>query len=454
LLDLRILNGTLVGDGLSGPFDIGIEGGQIAEIEQIGAVSPARAEIDATGLHLLPGAIDVHFHCRAPSRPERGDFASETAAAAAGGVTTVFEMPISDPACSTPEVFRSRQALASAQARVNIGLYSGAVLGSPERAAEMAELGAVGFKLFTVAPPHGRENEFAGLWATDEGDILESLQAVESTGLPCVVHAENDRLVRHFADDVSADGIPLRPPVIEATAVASVAALAKEAGARIHIAHVSSRAALGAFRAAIALGADVTGETCPQYLALDSDAVQLYGGVAKVAPPLRPREDVEALWEALSDGTLNLVASDHSPFLLHEKQVAYAQAPQGLPSVELLVPVLLDAAVRGRLPLESAIACLTSAPARRFGLYPRKGVLAVGADADLVTIALDQEYRPTPDTLVSRAAGCAIVFAGMSLRARVEQTVVNGIVVYDRGRLMEEQGGRFVPGPAAFLERV
>src|SRR5439155_11646640 len=163
----------------------------------------------------------------------------------------------------------------------------------------------------------------------------------------------------HFASRAISDGIPLRPPVVEATAIASVAALAKEVGARIHIAHVSSRAALDALRGAIALGAEVTGETCPQYLALDSDAIRRHGGVAKVAPPLRQHDDVEALWEGLRDGTLSLVASDHSPFLLHEKEVSYAEAPQGLPTVELLVPVLLDAAVRGRLPLEVAVAYLT-----------------------------------------------------------------------------------------------
>jgi dihydroorotase-like cyclic amidohydrolase len=110
--DLRILNGTVVTEGTVRPMDLAIDGDRIVEVDEPGAVGPARFEIDATGLHLLPGAIDVHFHCRAPSRPDRGDFASETSAAAAGGVTTVFEMPISDPACSTPEVFRSRRALA------------------------------------------------------------------------------------------------------------------------------------------------------------------------------------------------------------------------------------------------------------------------------------------------------------------------------------------------------
>jgi allantoinase len=446
--DLRILNGTVVADGSTRPADVAIEDGLIAAVEEPGALGPARQEIDASGLHVIPGAIDVHFHCRAPSHPERGDFESETAAAAAGGVTTVFEMPISDPACSTPAVFRSRRALADGQAHVNFGLYSGAAVGTAARAHEMAELGAIGFKLFTVAPPPEREREFAGLWATDEGDVLDALSAVEPTGLPCVIHAENDRLVQYFAAQPASNGIPLRPPVVEATAIASVAMLAKEAGAQIHIAHVSSRAALDALRGAQASGAAVTGETCPQYLVLDSRSIVTNGGVAKIAPPLREHEDTDALWAALADGTLSLVASDHSPFLLHEKTVPYPNAPQGLPTVELLLPVVLDAALRDVLPLEAAVAYVTSAPAKRFGLYPQKGTIAPGSDADIALVALNTPFRPSPETLVTRAAECAIVFTGMTLTARVESTIVNGLVVYSGGAVTPERAGRFIPGTA------
>ena len=448
MLDLRILNGTVVSDGQVAPLDVGIEDGRIAVVDESGALGTARAEIDVSGLHVMPGAIDVHFHCRAPGRSERGDFASETAAAAAGGVTTVFEMPISDPACSTPETFRKRQELASAQAFVNVGLYSGAALGGAAQAAEMAELGAVGFKLFTISPALGREREFAGLWATDEGEILQALQAVAPTGLACVVHAESERLITYFRSQQSSDGISFRPPIVEATAIAATAALAKEAGARIHIAHVSSRAALDAFRGARALGAEVTAETCPQYLVLNGDAIRKNGGVAKVAPPLRERDDNEALWEALVDSTLTLVSSDHAPFLVHEKAVPYAEAPQGLPTVELLVPVMLDAAARGRISLERALSYVTSAPAQLFGLYPRKGVIAAGSDADIAIVSLEDRFDPSPENLVSRAGGCAIVFSELRLKGRVRKTIVNGTLVYDEGHIVA-QGGSFLAGSAA-----
>lgn len=447
MLDLKILNGVVVSDGAVTSLDVGVEGGVIVELGPPGSVGLAADEIDATGLHVLPGAIDVHFHCRAPSHPERGDFGSETAAAAAGGVTTVFEMPISDPACSTPEVFWARRKLGERDAYVNFALYSGAALGEPARAAEMAEVGAIGFKLFTTVPAPGRESEFAGLWASTEDGIYDALAAVSATGLPCVIHAENESLVRHFQARPAIDGVPSRPPVVEAVAIASAAAIAKETATRIHIAHVTSRSALDAVRGAITLGASLTAETCPQYLALDSTTIRKYGSMAKIAPPLREDADSAALWQGLRDGVITVVSSDHSPFLAHEKQgVEYALAPQGLPTVELLVPVLLDAAARGVLPLELAVSLVTSAPARLFGLYPAKGRVAQGADADIALVDLDEAYQPNPDTLLTRAAGCGIVYGDMTLCGRVKKTIVGGRMVYDDGRVIGLPAGRFTPG--------
>jgi dihydroorotase-like cyclic amidohydrolase len=313
----------------------------------------------------------------------------------------------------------------------------------------MAAEGAIAFKLFTVTPAPDREVEFRGLWASGEPAILEALSAVGQTGLPCVIHAENEPLISYY-QSLTDGGVGARPPIVEAVAIAQVAALAKEAGARIHIAHVTSRSALDAVRGAIAMGAAVSAETCPQYLTLDSSAVERYGGVAKIAPPLREHADSEALWEGLRDGTLSVVSSDHAPFLLHEKRdVPYADAPHGLPTVELLVPVVLDAAARGRLPLELAVALITSAPARLFGLYPEKGCVAPGSDADLALVSLTDVFRPEPASLRTRAAGCGIVFGDMSLQARVRTTIVNGRLVYSDGKLLSPPSGRFTPGRAA-----
>jgi len=448
--DLQIINASVVTPQGTRRADLSVDGTTITEIAEPGALGPAHEEIDAAGWFAMPGAIDIHFHCRAPSHPERGDFRSETAAAAAGGVTTVFEMPISDPACSTPEVFRNRRALAEADALVNVALYSGAALRDVDAALEMAAEGAIGFKLFTLTPAPDREREFRGLWAITDAAIHRALSALAPTGLPCVVHAESDSMITHFAALPPVDGITARPPVVEAVAIATVAAVARDVGAHVHIAHISSRSALDSLRGAVAAGTNITAETCPQYLLLDDRAIARHGGLAKIGPPLRETGDRESLWEAVRDGTIAVVASDHAPFLAHEKVgVDYATAPQGLPTVELLLPTLLDAAARAVLPLEAAIAAVTSTPARLFGLAGRKGTLTPGADADITLFSLGEPQPLRPETLLTRAAGCAAVFDGIGLRARIERTIVNGRVVFADGALRDESGGRFLPGPAA-----
>lgn len=445
MYDLRILNAIAVGESGAHPADIAVADGLIAEVAEQGALGPARVDLNADGLYVMPGAIDVHFHCRAPSHPERGDFASETAAAAAGGVTTVFEMPISDPACSTPAALRLRRALADADAHVNVALYSGAAI-EPARAAEMAELGAIGFKLFTVAPAPGREAEFDGLWAVGDAAVYAALASVAQTHLPCVMHAESESLLASQQADT--DGVLSHPPDAEAVAIATSAALAKEAGTHIHIAHVSSRNALAAVRGGVAMGTEITAETCPQYLLLDEGTVARHGGLAKIAPPLRTADDAAVLWAALADGTIELVSSDHSPFLPHEKtDVEFAQAPKGLPTVELLVPCVLDAAARGVMPLERAVGLVTSAPARLFGLQDRKGTLAVGADADITLFSLGEPELRSADSFQTRARGVAVVFEPLALRARVVQTLVAGQIVFADGRVVGERSGGFLPGP-------
>lgn len=442
--DLRILSGTVVSDHEARLADVAIEGGFISEVGPQGTLGPAAEEIDASGLLVLPGAVDVHFHCRAPSHPERGDFASETRAAASGGVTTVFEMPISDPACSTPEVLRARRELGEEQSYVNFALFAGGAVESESHAQAMAESGAIGFKLFTHSPPASRVAEFAGLWAIDEGGIFEAFSAIRATGLVCVVHAENEALLKAFARQAELDGVPRRPPVIEAAAIALVGALAAETGTRVHVAHVTSRAAIAALVGTREMGASISAETCPQYLVFDRSAIQRVGAFAKVAPPLRTPEDAEALWEALRGGAIGMVASDHAPFLPHEKEVDYASAPQGLPTIETMVPILLDAAARGLVPLTLAVDLVTSNPSQLFGLYPRKGTISSGADADVVLFDPKSEMRLSVESLLSRAAGCGVLYEGMALRGRILRTIVGGQTVYAEGKMLGPRCGRFV----------
>jgi allantoinase len=446
MLDCAIVNGTVISDGTRRTADIGIDADRIVEVSEPGTLGPARRTIDAAGCYVLPGAVDIHFHCRAPSNPERGDFASETRAAAAGGVTTIFEMPISDPACSTPEVLTARRQLAERDCRVNFALYAGGAVHDAAEAEALIEAGAIGFKIFTTTPAPEREREFKGLSAVDEGAIYTALQAISGTGRRVVFHAENQALIAHFARRLS-NGVPHRPSLIEAVQIGIVAAIARELRTPVHIAHVTSAAGLDAVRAARHIGTPLSAETCPQYLLFSEAEVQRVGAFAKIAPPLRTSADAEALWEGLRDGSLSVVASDHSPFRPQEKtSVPFAQAPFGMPTVEMMIPVLLDAGQSERIPFEMAVDLVTAAPARLFGLFPRKGAVAVGSDADIVVYAPGQSNEIRVDRLISRAAGCAQAFDGMKLQGRITHTLVNGSVVYENGSIVDGPPGRFV-GP-------
>jgi dihydroorotase (multifunctional complex type) len=449
--DIRVLNALVIAEGVAAPRDIAIDGGLISDVAPHGTLGPARDEIDASGCFVVPGAVDVHFHCRAPSYPSRGDFESETRAAAAGGVTTVLEMPISDPACSTPEVLRSRRALGEKAAVVNFGLFAGGAVNSAAEAEALAEAGAIAFKLFTTQAPRGRESEFDGLCAPTHEQVFTALEAIRATELTCTVHAE-DEVLRATLAKYGAPPEALSSPVIEASAIALVATIAQATKTRVHFAHVTGRVALEAVRLAKTGNGDlISAETCPHYLLFDLATVDRHGGFAKVAPPLRASEDRDALWTGLRDGILDVIASDHAPFQPSEKsQGAFEDAPNGIPGVEMLVTVILDGAARGILPLERAVDLFSSAPARRFGLFPRKGTIAVGSDADICIYDPRSPQLVSTDYFHTRSAGSAVVYDGLKLQGRVVRTIVGGTTVFQDGRIVGSAGtfvshaGRFV----------
>ena len=454
MLDLRVVGGTVVSDGRSYPADVGVEGESIAEVAPTGGLGPARREIDASGLLVIPGAVDAHFHCRAPSHPERATFASESRAAAASGITTLFEMPISDPPCSTPEAFEARRRLGEVESLVDFALYSGAGITDPARAEAMAECGAIGFKLFTHHPPPERVDEFEGLCASGPEHIYDCLRTVGATGLRCAVHSESQQLIERFRDDPDRLGNPSRPPLVEAAAVGLVATIARDLGIPAHIVHITSRLATEEVQAAQALGADLSGESCPHYLLFDETYIARFGNFVKVAPPLRPAEDVAYLWEALTDGSLSVVASDHAPFTPEEKAAAdFATSGQGIPSLEMLVPTMLDAGLTGRFPLERAVEVMTANPAKLFGIHPRKGTVSPGSDADLVLVDPDSRRVVDSARFLARSGGSAKAYDGMEVAGRVLTTLSRGRVVFAEGRVVGESGGKFVSpdGPPAHV---
>lgn len=450
MLDLVIQNGLLVTPRGQQPLDLGVADGSVAGWFVRGRGLEAAETIDAGGLWVLPGIVDAHFHCRAPAHPEREDFQSGTGAAAAGGVTTIFEMPITTPAATTGAVIRSRRELGEREAYIDFALWAGGGDTSQEDVDSCAAEGAIGFKIFTHRAPPGRESEFVGLAATGPVALRRSLERIAQTGLPATVHSESDELLYERIEQLQAAGRTdprahgeSRPPYVEDAAVSMLLVLAEATGARVHVAHASTRGTVERVRAARRRGLEVSMETCPHYLVCTEDDFERVGPYGKVNPPLRSAEHVAALWEGLADGTIDVVASDHSPYTVDEKEAGWTdiwKAGAGLPSIEFLGPLLLAAVQDGRITLERALWVLTEGPARLGGLYPRKGTLDPGCDADVVLYDPAASWTVQLDRLFCKSRQLARLFEGWTIRGRVVRTLVRGMTVYERGQIVGRPG--------------
>lgn len=451
MLDFAIKGGTVVNAG--GPFsaDVGIEGDRIAVVAKPGALPPARKEIAADDLLILPGVIDIHFHVRAPAHPARGTWGSETRAAAAGGVTTLFEMPISNPGCARRDILEARRDQAQAESYVNFGLYGAPGLLDAAEIEGMAEAGAIGFKIFTHAAPADRADEFLGLCLENESDLYRVLEMTGPTGLITSFHAENQRLIELFGERIEASGrtdprafIDSRPPVVEAMSVSQLVTLCAATGSRTHIAHVSCAAALDQLQCGQRAGLPLTGETCPHYLFFDAGDMDRHGPFAAIKPPLRTIADQKALWAGLRDDSLMAITTDHSPFTLEEKERGRENiwaGAIGAPGIEALVPGVLTEALDGRITLEEAVKWLSEGPARLFGLSPDRGVVQPGARADLTIYDPRGEGRIDSSRWLSQSRVTDRLYHGRRVVGQVAHTIVGGTPVFAGGEIVAEAGG-------------
>jgi len=399
--------------------DVGVEDGRIAALGPELA-GPARCELDARGLLVLPGAVDVHVHLNDPGRADWEGFATGTAALAAGGTTTFVDMPLnSTPPTVDGAGFDAKLRAAEGVARVDFALWGGLVPGDPDRLDELAARGVVGFKAFMSATGMP---EFA---AADDLTLYDGLRRAARLGLPVAVHAESDAITAGLAARAAAAGrrtmrdyLDSRPAIAETEAIARAIHLAEETGAALHVVHVSTGRGAVLVAEARARGVDVSCETCPHYLALTGEDAERLGAVAKCAPPLRSADERETLWDALRAGRIGMVASDHSPAPPELKRDDDAFASWGgiMGCQTLYAVVLTEALERGLAPADVG-RLVATAPARRFRLAG-KGLLEVGADADLALVdptatgplrADELRYRHRTSPFVGRDLGCRVV---------------------------------------------
>lgn len=457
--DLIVKGADVVSASARFAADIGIAGGRIAAVGVLDAEDGTET-YDASGMLVFPGFIDEHVHSREPGLEHKEDFAHSTRAAAAGGVTTVVEMPNSVPPVSDAASFRQRAELLGRSAFVDFAMW-GIVLGdanTPELSA-LAEAGAVGFKLFwgyaldrrTLAlvyePAPGQET----VPPPDDGQILEAFQAIAATGRPVAIHAENAeviaRLTRREREAGALDYAALlrsRPAYAEAMTIAAGIDLASQAGVHLHVLHVSSGDGADRIAEARRLGARVTAETCPHYLFLTAEDYPRLGTSMKVFPPIREARHRERLWQALASGAIQTVGSDHAPHTAEEKSAELWRAPAGAAVVQATVPLLLGAVSEGRLDLHDVAALLSENPARLLGLYGRKGVIAPGADADLTVVDPERPVTLRKDAMLSKSD--VMPYDGVSVRGAPVAAFLRGRRIMQDGRLVdgERSGGRLV----------
>ena len=446
-LDLAVRNVRIVLPDRVVEGHVYVRDGKVAAIGSVELT--AEQAVDGNGLFLLPGMVDVHVHFMDPGEPEREDFPTGSAAAAVAGVTTVVEHTHARPV-RDPEGFREKKIYVSERSVVDFGLAAHLSPDCVEDVLGVLEEGAVFIKVFTC--------ETHGIQAVGSGWFYELMKRVDKDKGLFLVHAEDDGLTAVAEKNLKAAGrddaavIPeWRSPLAEQVAADTVGRLAEATGARVVIAHCSHPAVLDMIADYRQRGATLYAESCPQYLLLKRDEIVQHKGYRKFTPPARARSDgdLEAMWERLRDGRISYLATDHAPATRGQKEEGSIwDVPFGLPGIDTTLPLMLDAVSRGRLTWTRLVELYSAGPAKLYGLYPQKGGLEVGGDADLVLVDPSREYDLSDEMILSKAGWSP--YAGRQLRGRVVATYLRGQKIAGDGRCVAPPGtGRFVPGMGA-----
>ncbi len=448
--DLVLSGGTVVTAAGRFRADVVIKDGRITGLTSGGITPSATEVVDVSGSYILPGIIDSHVHLRYPGNPGRETFATGTRAAAAGGVTTILEHPISDPAVHTADIFRARVEVCDPEAYVDYALFGAAGEENVAQIQGLAQAGAVAFKTFLHAAPEGREREFKGLTVTNEGALCDVLAEVAATGRLAAVHAESNAIIEHRVAKLRAQGRKditahhdSRPVLAELVSISGLLEMADAVGARLLICHISGGSVASYLREARERGYEVLVETCPHYLFLSTDETPALGPYARINPPIRSPQEQEQLWEEMYRGTVDFIGSDHGPFLPAEKDPGWEDiwpVPCGAVGIETMLPLMLDAVADQRLDLEHLAHLMSENIAHQFGLWPRKGCISPGSDADLTVVRLGEEETVCRDRMQTRSRDSALLYDGWTLQGRVDMTVVRGQVVFREGKIVGREG--------------
>jgi dihydroorotase (multifunctional complex type) len=453
-VDVAIRGGQVHSSAGANRVDILIEDGKIAGLVAPGAEVDATRVIDADGLDILPGLVDLHAHTRTPGMEHKEDFRTVSEAAAVGGVTTWVDMPNVDPPTVSAELLAAKRDMASRDVLVDWGHF---VSGSrPEAVAELAAAGATGYKIFMVGGGYPHDDRIAVV-ANDT--LYAALEAVATTGLPCLVHPFEQSLFNLFWKRALAEG---RPPdhttrvevytgidIVWRSAVATLLEFQKETDVRLHVLHTHAAGSIDLIRKAKAEGSRVVAALDPKYFHLTRADMERLGPRSYSGAVITERpEQLAKIWDAVRDGTIDYIDSDHGPHGLEEierARVDASKAELGNPQYDNLLSILLNDVNSGKIEIADIVRLLCENPAKLIGYYPEKGTVSVGADADLVLVDMTKSIEIRDEDVKSKAGWTP--YAGWKVKGGPVITVSRGEVIAQNGATSTDYGrGRYLAG--------
>lgn len=443
MFDLAIINGKVVGIDSIKSANIYISNGKIVAIIDKLLDEECKEIIDASNCMVFPGGIDTHAHLNDPGYNWREDFIHGSQAAAAGGITTIIDMPLqNEPALTSRKIFEAKEEYLKNRSVVDYAFWGGLVDNNLSDLKSLYEAGVIGLKAFIgpVSPDYSSINM---------GIVREAMKIAASFKMLLGFHCEdysiikmNEKLAMGSNKLTRKDFLESRPVIAELLATRNIIDLARETGAKVHICHVSHPEVAEEIKKAIKEGLDITGETCPHYLLFTEKDVLEKGAIFKCAPPLRTEKDKEELWKYVIDGTLSCIASDHSPCAAKEKSEEKHNifgAWGGISGIQSTFQIIFDQVVNMReLSPTLLTRFLSYGPAKTFGLYPTKGVIDIGADGDLVILDPNKEWEITSESLLYKNKISA--FVGQKGKGLPIITIVRGIIVYKDKKVQVDPG--------------
>jgi len=416
---------------------LAIDDGKISKIGKEAIMPKAQAKIDLKNLLVLPGLMDAHVHLRGQGKAYKEDFYSGTAAAAAGGITTVLDMPNNDPATMSAETLRNRMAEAEKKVLVNVGFYSEFPRNVKE-IAKIVEEGAVAFKLFMT-------EQIGGLNIDDDHALVEAFKIISRLKMSVAVHAEDkttikkaeDKFKRAHRNDIEAF-LKAHSENVEVKAIKRLLSIAEQTNVHTHFCHVSTENGLKAIIDGKKSRPPITCEATPHHLLLSVDDLKRIGTLALTMPPVREKHHTEALWDGVKNGWIDILASDHAPHTLQEKKAKVVwDVKVGIPNLETTLPLLLTEVKRGRLSIADVVRLMAEKPAEIFKLKGR-GYLKEGNNADLTVVDLKRKYKIEASKFHSKAKYSP--FDQWTVEGKPVKTFVNGQLIMDYGEIVAEAG--------------